>query len=118
MVRNLHSRFDHFDESLKELHRDHVALRDRVDIVEREVASDIAHLDKHESEACLRESKILLRLDTMTTVQTKQHEAFVEHASREDQDRRWIRNVLTMTLLGVLGTLGLMLLNHMLGGAV
>jgi hypothetical protein len=116
MVRNLHSRFDRLDERMEELHEDHIALRARVDVVEKEVASDIAHLDKHESEACLREVTIIQRLDNMATTQNKQHEAFVAHADREDQDRRWIRNVMTLILLGVFGTLGSMVLTGLFGG--
>jgi hypothetical protein len=116
MVQNLHVRFDRLDERMEELHEDHIALRKRVDVVEKEVASDIAHLDKHEAEACLREVTIIQRLDNMSNKQDEQHEAFVKHADREDQDRKWIRNMLAATLLAVLGTLGTMLLTKAFGG--
>jgi hypothetical protein len=116
MVMNLHVRFDRLDERMEGLHEDHVALTKRVDQVEKEVASDIAHLDKHEAEACLREVTIIQRLDHMAEKQNEGHRAFVAHANREDQDRKWIRNMLAVTLLAVLGTLGTMLLTKVFGG--
>jgi phage shock protein A len=110
MVKGLHERFDHFEHRIDQV-------EDRVVSLEKSHAADIAHLEKHESEACLKESAILHRLEHMSKKQDEQHDAFVAHADREDDDRRWIRNVLTLTLLGVIGTLGTVLLSHVIGSA-
>jgi hypothetical protein len=52
----------------------------------------------------------------MSEKQDDQHDAFVRHANQEELDRRWIRNMLVLTLLAVLGTLGTMLITSVFGG--
>ena len=110
MVRNLHHRFDGLDTQLAQLHSDHKDLQQRVTNVEREMAADIAHLDKHESEACLREEKILQRLDSVQATQHMHYESLVKHMDREEAERVWIRRTLVWLLFGVLGAIGTMIL--------
>ena len=109
MVKELHVRFDSLDTSLRQLHTDHKELRERVDNVEKAVAKDVANLTKHEAEACLRESVIIQRLDTMAANQDVARVQFVKHADREDSDRRWLLGIVLLTLLSTIGTLFVML---------
>jgi uncharacterized protein YccT (UPF0319 family) len=110
MVRNLHVRFDHLDDSLQQLHSDHNVLRARVDEVEREVAKDVANLSKHESEACLRETNIITRLDNISNYQTEQHATLVAHTVKEERFQFWLLVTVSATLIGVIGTVATMIM--------
>ena len=98
MVRNLHSRFDTLDKRMNALHADHLVLRDDVNNLKSDLKDDIAHLDKHESEACLKENAILAQLSILT-------KRFDHHAEREENDRRWLLTIVIGTLLSSVGTL-------------
>jgi len=100
MVKGLHERFDHFEHRIDQV-------EDRVVSLEKDLASDVAHLEKHESEACLKESAILNQLGVLTV-------RFDKHAEREEQDRRWLLTIVIGTLLSSVGTLGYLVLT---GGA-
>jgi hypothetical protein len=103
MVRNLHSRFDRLDERMDALHADHLLLREDVNKLKTEVRDDIAHLDKHEAEACLKESAILTQLSILT-------KRFDHHAEQEEKDRRWVLGIVIATMLSSIGTLLVMVL--------
>jgi hypothetical protein len=96
MVKGLHERFDHFEHRIDQV-------EDRVVSLEKSHAADIAHLEKHESEACLKESAILASLNTLTV-------RFDKHAEREEIDRRWLLSIVIGTLLSSVGTLGYLVL--------
>jgi len=98
MVRNLHSRFDVLDKRMDTLHVDHLTLRKDVDVLRGELKDNIAHLDKHEAEACLKENAILNQLSILT-------KRFDHHADREESDRRWLMTIVIGTLLSSTGTL-------------
>jgi hypothetical protein len=100
MVKNLHSRFGAFEERIDERF---TKVESRVGDLEKSHAADIAHLEKHESEACLKESAILASLNTLTV-------RFDKHAEREEIDRRWLLSIVIGTLLSSVGTLGYLVL--------
>jgi len=100
MVKGLHSRFDHFERRID-------AVESRVVGLEKGLASDVAHLEKHEAEACLKESAILANLTRLTT-------RFDQHAEREETDRRWLLGIVLVTMIGSIGSLLMLVLT---GGA-
>lgn len=103
MVRNLHSRFDTLDEKLDQLADDHKELKIRVDVVERDVLKDAANLEKHEAEACLRETAIVESHRELKN-------AFVNHAKQEEEDRRKMFWVLVSVVIMLIGGFGSTLL--------
>jgi predicted nucleic acid-binding Zn-ribbon protein len=105
MVRNLHGRFDSLDERIGELHKDHLELRGDVEELKKEVLLDKAHLDKHEAEACLKESAVLRQLAALTT-------SFDRHVQREESDRRWVLGIVLMTMIGSIGSLVMLVLER------
>jgi hypothetical protein len=96
MVKGLHARFDHFERRID-------AVEDRVVGLEKGLAADIAHLDKHESEACLKESAVLKQLGVLTV-------RFDKHAEREEIDRRWLLGIVLVTMIGSIGSLLMLVL--------
>lgn len=103
MVRNLHSRFDTLDEKLDQLATDHKELKVRVDTVERDVLKDAADLEKHEAEACLRET-------SMEKSHQALKDAFMSHARQEEEDRRKMFWVLVSVVIMLIGGFGSTLL--------
>ena len=102
MVRNLHNRFDTLDEKLDQLADDHKELKIRVDGVERDVLKDAANLERHESEACLREKALVASHGLLRS-------AFDKHAEEQEQFRQklfWLLiSVILMLLAGFGSTL-------------
>lgn len=96
MVRALHERFTGFEYRLDELSKDHKELKGRVDVVEKDVAKDISALEKHEAEACLRETSIV-------NSHAELKEAFVAHAKQEEADRRRMFWVLVSVVVSMVG---------------
>jgi hypothetical protein len=96
MVRSLHERFTGFEYRLDELSKDHKELKGRVDVVEKDVAKDISALEKHESEACLRENSIVNSHNQLK-------EAFVAHAKQEEEDRKRMFWVLVSVVISMVG---------------
>lgn len=103
MVRNLHSRFDRLDERMSSLHADHLLLRKDVDKLKVDLRDDIANLDKHEAEACLKENAILTQLAILA-------KRFDHHAEQEEKDRRWVLGIVITTMLASTGTLLVMVI--------
>jgi hypothetical protein len=104
MVKNLHSRFGAFEERIDERF---CQIENRIVVVEKGLAADVAHLDKHEAEACLRESAVLKQLGVLTV-------RFDKHAEREEVDRRWLLGIVLITMIGSIGSLLMLVLT---GGA-
>ena len=96
MVRHLHVRFDQFESRIEKIET-------RVGSLEKNLATDIAHLEKHESEACLKESAILQQLSVLTT-------RFDRHAEAEEKDRaeviKGLRNTIRSVILGAGSIIG------------
>ena len=100
MVKGLHARFDNF-----ELRIDKVETR--VGSLEKGLAADVAHLEKHESEAALKGEAVLDKLAELTSRLDKR-------ADREAVERLWLLGLVFVTMIGAIGSLGMLVLT---GGA-
>ena len=96
MVKGLHERFDHFESRIDQI-------EGRVVGLEKGLASDIAHLERHESEAELKGAAVLEKLTDLTR-------NFAKHAEREDSDRRWLLGIVLVTMIGSIGSLLMLVL--------
>ena len=100
MVKNLHSRFGAFEKHIGERF---TQIENRVGVVEKGLAADIAHLEKHESEAELKGAAVLEKLTDLTR-------NFAKRAEREDSDRRWLLGIVLVTMIGSIGSLLMLVL--------
>ena len=88
MVKGLHARFDSFEKRID-------GIETRVSGLEKGLAADVAHLERHESEANLKGEAMLDKLNMLIT-------AFTKHAEAEEQDRRDVIKGLRNTNLSIL----------------
>jgi hypothetical protein len=96
MVKGLHARFDGFEHRIDKIET-------RVGSLEKGLAADVAHLEKHESEASLKGAAMLEKLTSLV-------DNFKRHADREENDRRWLLTIVIGTLLSSTGSLLYMVL--------
>ena len=91
MVKGLHERFTGFEKRID-------GIETRVGSLEKGLAADIAHLEKHESEADLKGDAMLEKLNGLIL-------SFNRHAEAEERDRleviKGLRNTIRSVLLGV-----------------
>jgi hypothetical protein len=88
MVKGLHQRFDAFESRIERIET-------RVIGLEKGLAADVAHLEKHESEATIKGEAMLDKLNTLIA-------AFTKHAEAEEKDRKDVINGLKNTIRSVL----------------
>ena len=73
-----------------DLHKEHMQLRERVDLLERNVSRDIDNLAAHEREANVYRSHLLEGFEKLTNSVTKLDERFERHAEMDEADRRQV----------------------------
>ena len=98
MVKGLHARFGLLEHRFE-------TLEHRTTGLERDLASDKAHLERHESEAALKGDALLAK---MTSLDNR----FEKHAEREETDRRWLLGLVLVTMLGSIGSLLMMVIGQ------
>jgi uncharacterized protein YjaG (DUF416 family) len=97
MVKGLHERFTGFEKRID-------VIETRVGTLEKGLAADVAHLEKHESEADLKGDAMLEKLNGLIS-------SFNRHAEAEERDRmdviRGLRNTIRSVLLGAASIVGM-----------
>jgi predicted nuclease with TOPRIM domain len=76
------------------LHREHVLLRERVDVLERNVSRDIDNLAAHEKEAEIHRGHLLEAFSQVTGAIKSLDTRFEKHAEAEEADRRQVISAL------------------------
>ena len=75
-------------EGQERLHREHIALRERVDVLEKNVSRDIDNLAAHEREAEIYRGHLLEGFNRLANTITSLDSRFLKHAEQEEQDRK------------------------------
>lgn len=108
-IGKLHEHIGHVSNQVKEvkhgqdaLHREHVALRDRVDSLEHKVAADVAKLAAHEKEAEIYRGHMLEGLNRLTSVITKLDDRFDGHERIDLQERAEIIKHMRTTIRSII----------------
>ena len=71
-----------------ELHKEHMQLRERVDLLERNVSRDIDNLAAHEREANVYRSHLLEGFERLSAGIERMDKRFESHAAQDEQDRK------------------------------
>ena len=93
-----------------DLHREHMQLRERVDLLERNVSRDIDNLAAHEREAEIYRGHLMEGLGRLTNSVDRLDKRFGVHAEAEEQDRKEVikgqRNTIRSIVLAALTFFG------------
>jgi len=110
-IGKLHTHIDHVQHQIGEvkkgqdnLHREHLELRDRVDVLERNVIRDIDNLTAHEREADIRREYLMDGFERLSGTVKSLDTRFQAHADKEEEDRKDVIKGLRMTVRSVIGT--------------
>ena len=94
-IGKLHQHLEHISHQVRdvkegqnELHREHMQLRERVDLLERSVTKDIDRLAAHEKEADIYRGHLLDGFTKLTGSVEQLDRRFGRHAEAEEQDRK------------------------------
>ena len=94
-IGKLHQHIEHVSHQVRDvkegqdrLHREHIQLRERVDVLERNVIRDIDNLAAHEKEAEIYRSHLLDTLAQLTESNKLFHTRLDEHAKEDERDRK------------------------------
>ena len=94
-IGKLHQHLEHISHQVSDvkkgqehLHREHAQLRERVDLLERNVSKDIDALAAHEREANVYRSHLLEGFERLSVNIEKMDARFSEHAKQDEQDRK------------------------------
>jgi regulator of replication initiation timing len=71
-----------------ELHKEHMQLRERVDLLERNVSRDIDNLAAHEREANVYRSHLIEGFERLSLGIERMDKRFESHAMQDEQDRK------------------------------
>jgi len=94
-IGKLHQHLDHISNQVRDvkhgqdqLHKEHLALRDRVDYLENRVTTDIANLDKHETEANIYRSHLIEGFDRLSEAVDRLFHRFETHDEEDKEERK------------------------------
>ena len=94
-IGKLHTHIEHVSHQVRDvkegqdkLHREHIQLRERVDLLERNVIRDIDNLAAHEREAEIYRGHLLDTLAQLTESNKRFHTRLDEHALEDERDRK------------------------------
>ena len=94
-IGKLHQHIEHVSRQVKDvkagqddLHKEHMQLRERVDVLERNVIRDIDNLAAHEREADIYRGHLLDTLAQLTESNKRFHARLDEHALEDERDRK------------------------------
>ena len=94
-IGKLHQHLEHISHQVREvkrgqddLHKEHMQLRERVDLLERNVSRDIDNLAAHEKEAEIYRGHLLEGLGRLTNSVDHLDKRFGAHAEAEEKDRK------------------------------
>jgi len=94
-IGKLHQHLDHISNQVRDvkhgqdqLHKEHLALRDRVDHLEVRVTTDIANLDKHETEANIYRSHLIEGFDRLSESVERLFHRFETHDEEDKEERK------------------------------
>ena len=85
-----------------DLHKEHMQLRERVDLLERNVSRDIDNLAAHEKEAEIYRGHLLEGLGRLTNSVDHLDKRFGAHAEAEEKDRKEVINGQRTTIRSIL----------------
>lgn len=86
----------------EDLHREHTQLRERVDLLERNVSKDIDNLASHEREANLYRSHLLEGFERLSGNIENLDARFAKHAEAEEIDRKEVIKGQQVTIRSIL----------------
>ena len=89
-------------EGQERLHREHMALRERVDVLEKNVSRDIDNLAAHEREAEIYRGHLLEGFNRLADTITGLDSRFAKHAELEEQDRKEVIRGQATTIRSIL----------------
>ena len=94
-IGKLHQHIEHVSRQIKDvkagqddLHKEHMQLRERVDLLERNVSRDIDNLAAHEREANVYRSHLIEGFERLSTNIEKMDRRFESHAKQDEEDRK------------------------------
>ena len=94
-IGKLHQHIEHVSRQIKDvkagqddLHKEHMQLRERVDVLERNVSRDIDNLAAHEREANVYRSHLIEGFERLSTNIEKMDRRFESHAKQDEEDRK------------------------------
>ena len=108
-IGKLHQHISHVSHQVGEvqkgqerLHREHMELRERVDLLERTVSKDMDRLAAHEREAEIYRGHLLDGFNRLTTSVDHLDKRFGVHAENEEKDRKAVINGQRTTIRSIL----------------
>ena len=108
-IGKLHQHLEHISHQVRDvkegqdkLHREHIQLRERVDVLERNVSRDIDNLAAHEREAEIYRGHLMEGLGRLTDSVDRLDTRFGVHAEAEEQDRKEVIKGQQVTIRSIL----------------
>ena len=108
-IGKLHQHIEHVSRQVKDvkagqddLHKEHTQLRERVDLLERNVSRDIDNLAAHEREAEIYRGHLMEGLGRLTDSVDHLDKRFGVHAEAEEQDRKDVIRGQQVTIRSIL----------------
>jgi len=108
-IGKLHQHLDHISNQVRDvkhgqdqLHKEHLALRDRVDHLEVRVTNDIANLDKHEAEATIYRSHLMEGFDRLSDLVDRLYHRFEQHDEEDREERKKVIDGQRKTILSII----------------
>jgi len=108
-IGKLHQHLDHISNQVRDvkhgqdqLHKEHLALRDRVDHLETRVTTDIANLDKHEAEATIYRSHLMEGFDRLSDLVDRLYKRFEQHDEEDREERKKVIDGQRKTIMSII----------------